>query len=395
MGTIQALKKYLVNGDEISDFQKEIASNITEFIDDVALYTIPFRILYEIINQIDSIAFVSAKQLIMNCKKHYGNIAFGLIGIIKIQPQNSSHAFEILSIFEELPLIQSINIPECQAMSQRIHELEMMIDEEEPGTFDVDWKACYEEKEAELQKLQSLQKESKMPDESNMPDENTDLPQTFTELVVYTIKSKDIEKFKFLYNCIPKDFIGPQKRPLFHTCCECNFLDAVKFMHSKGDVDVNERDNETGKTPLYLACWQAGVDMVSFLLSVGADPNIPNEKKSMFPIVVAAQMKKADVVNILLDAGADLNAGINGWRAIHSAAKHHSPEIIKILAAHGADLNTCSKEGPPIMVASKYGSLSACKALLELGANPKVSFRSNTPQTIAKTPEVAQLFEID
>lgn len=104
------------------------------------------------------------------------------------------------------------------------------------------------------------------------------------------------------------------------------------------------------------------LEMLRFLLAVGADPNFPNqhgETPLMFCQTLAAS-------RLLVKHGAELNArDKNGWTALL-----HSPKgkITRFLLEQGADANVVGKDGMTALIHSP--DLEATEALLAAGADP-------------------------
>jgi ankyrin repeat protein len=60
------------------------------------------------------------------------------------------------------------------------------------------------------------------------------------------------------------------------SCIKSNNLDELKSIYPENS-DVNKRHDE-GKTPLMYACEFQKLDVVKYLLSIGADPTIKDDK---------------------------------------------------------------------------------------------------------------------
>ena len=133
-----------------------------------------------------------------------------------------------------------------------------------------------------------------------------------------------------------------------HDACKAGDLAKVKALLAK-DSSLLQSKTEEGKTPLHMATGWGQVEIVTYLLSIGADINAVNN---------------------------------NGGNPIHVAASQNKPECARILVAHGAQIN--AKQGKtgatPIMIAVMKGNYDVAKVLIELGADV------NVPMTNGATP---------
>ena len=85
-----------------------------------------------------------------------------------------------------------------------------------------------------------------------------------------------------------------------------NDIEAVKNLLAAG-ADVNERDKQSGSTPLMMASSYTGyTEMVKLLLAHDADPNIQDKVYGTTALIAAAGVSK-EVVEMLLAKGADIN----------------------------------------------------------------------------------------
>jgi ankyrin repeat protein len=130
---------------------------------------------------------------------------------------------------------------------------------------------------------------------------------------------------------------------------------------------VNTQDDK-GWTPLALACTASSPTLIRFLLSQGADPEIPNHA---------------------------------GDRPIHIALKrplHRGPrdrrwgdpalELINL----GVDITAADAEGhKPLYLAAQFHNLSAARLLLAKSASPKeVDNKGQTPLSVCSSPKIAE-----
>ena len=86
-----------------------------------------------------------------------------------------------------------------------------------------------------------------------------------------------------------------------------NNIENVKQAVEDYNCDVNKLYGDSGY-PLHFHCRQQNTDIVKYLLSHGADPNIPDtDTFERLPLAIAAGRDNADIAKALINAGADIN----------------------------------------------------------------------------------------
>jgi ankyrin repeat protein len=129
---------------------------------------------------------------------------------------------------------------------------------------------------------------------------------------------------------------GLGETPLHYLAVE-NQLDSVRALVEHG-AQVNTL-NECGGTPLSEAASLGYVELVKYLLSVGAKLRIEGQKE---PILhEAVRSGSAELVNLFLEAGAEVNAANDiGETPLHLAAQDDKNlELVRVLIQSGADIN--------------------------------------------------------
>ena len=103
--------------------------------------------------------------------------------------------------------------------------------------------------------------------------------------------------------------------------------------------------NQTGATPLSLACVNGNSAIIELLLKAGVDVNAPLSKFNDTALMMAARTGKPDAVRVLLEHGAKVNAKETwgGTTALMWAVSEKHPAVVQLLASKGADLNMRSK----------------------------------------------------
>src|SRR6202012_2500508 len=137
-------------------------------------------------------------------------------------------------------------------------------------------------------------------------------------------------------------------------------------------------------------------DIVEYLLSSGADPNLPCGSKYGTILQTACVGGDVAIVRPLLDAGADINAqgGFYNTATIAAMSNEHF-DIAKLLISRGADMKLESSKGCPLYAAASTGDLKMVKMLLGIGQDINhVGFADGTPlygASLAGSGPVVQL----
>lgn len=114
-------------------------------------------------------------------------------------------------------------------------------------------------------------------------------------------------------------------------------LHELKKIISKDKSLVSEKST-LGFTPLYIASMEGHSDIVSYLLSQGADIEVKNHLEER-PLAKAVKFGHIEVARILIDNGAEVNAqDFQGLTALHWSISNGSLELVKLLVLNGADV---------------------------------------------------------
>ena len=194
-----------------------------------------------------------------------------------------------------------------------------------------------------------------------------------------------------------------------HDAASNRDLAGVQAELDKG-VDVDAKDEE-GWTPLHLAAYSDGKDIVELLIAVGADVNAKNNwigtpldwairgkhteiaellrkhggKSGVEDsIQVAASMGNIQAVKQHLAVGADVNVKADkfGITPLHLAVDGGHRETVELLIVNGADVNAKDNKGrTPLHFAVIFGHKEITELLIVNGAdiNAKVSDIGWTP----------------
>ena len=159
---------------------------------------------------------------------------------------------------------------------------------------------------------------------------------------------------------------GLGETPLHYLAVE-NQLSAVRALVEHG-AEVNTL-NDCGGTPLSEAASLGHVELVKYLLSVGAKLRIEGQKEPV--LHEAVRSGSAEMTGLLLEAGAEVNA-VNDIREtpLHLAAQDDKNlELARVLIQSGADINAKGLFDETVLaVAQRSGANGIAAELTQAGA---------------------------
>ncbi len=159
-----------------------------------------------------------------------------------------------------------------------------------------------------------------------------------------------------------------------HQAASGGSVDAVRAALSAG-ADANAPmpmgdPSRGGMTPLMLACFEGGPEVVKALLEAKArtEARSPDGRTAL---IYAAGWGNAAKVQMLLEAGATVDArASDGMTALMFAAARGDVECVAALVAAGARVDERNRwRQTALMAASRTGSLAKVQALLGAGAS--------------------------
>lgn len=131
-----------------------------------------------------------------------------------------------------------------------------------------------------------------------------------------------------------------------HSASSMGYLPLVKLLLDYSSQKINAREQQDGRTALLNAVFENHRELVSLLLSHGADPNISTIFGTT-PLMYAVEKCDTETVFQLLHEGALVNEidFLFGETALMIAAEHGSKDVVKLLIDHKAQLDIKDKEG--------------------------------------------------
>lgn len=177
----------------------------------------------------------------------------------------------------------------------------------------------------------------------------------------------------------------PMGYNLLHVAAILNATDQAHTIIDAKKYDINQRDDERGFAPLYIACNENDTAMVHVLLVAGADPGVAT-KKGTTPLIKAVQKENIYMVDLLLSHGAKIDQKniINDNTPLHAAIAKANSDIVSLLlsckASPNLDLEYCFT---PLMAAVQLDAcckhesancLRIVKALLDAGAKSDIAY---------------------
>lgn len=117
-----------------------------------------------------------------------------------------------------------------------------------------------------------------------------------------------------------------------------------------------EIENKELKTPLIQVIERGNIQMVQFLLNMGANPNTSTLIGGRTPIMIALFHGYIQIASLLVDKGASLTAiDVNNMTPIHYAVDSNNISSIKFCILQECNVNVQDNKGwTPLLRAGKY-----------------------------------------
>ncbi|MDO5969806.1 ankyrin repeat domain-containing protein [Flavivirga aquimarina] len=127
----------------------------------------------------------------------------------------------------------------------------------------------------------------------------------------------------------------------------------------KENPDIINSVNDSGHSPLILACYHGNEAVVKFLIEKVKDINESNDYGT--PLMAAVVKGNISITKLLLDKNVDVNiSDIKGTTALHYACMYQNIEMVTLLINANANYNIKNNVGKTAMdfaVATKNKSL--------------------------------------
>jgi len=200
-------------------------------------------------------------------------------------------------------------------------------------------------------------------------------PAATAEAVITDEEEKEIRRIKVLIQNSPDLINAGDTTPLQNAAAN-GYLKVAEFLLANG-ATVEATGKADFAPPLYIAASKGQKSMVELLLSKGASPE--GDRGGDSPLSVACENGFKSVAEVLIAHKANVNeAGANGKRALHLAARKDNAAMVEILLAAGADVEAKDNEGyTPLIHAASSDKTQAVSALLAHKANPNAASASN------------------
>jgi ankyrin repeat protein len=149
----------------------------------------------------------------------------------------------------------------------------------------------------------------------------------------YSLIFHNIECIKLLLRDSKCSLQDKNKKNALHYAVGTRNTEIVELI-LQNTTDIDSQDN-SGETPLHVACRLSLYDIVHVLLKHGANPNITEYERTSIPLHYACYNGHDKIVKILLDNGSDINApDYQGITPLHTCALYDKINIAQILLEH-------------------------------------------------------------
>ncbi|MFC1604420.1 ankyrin repeat domain-containing protein [Planctomycetota bacterium] len=184
---------------------------------------------------------------------------------------------------------------------------------------------------------------------------------------------------------------GEYPDTIYLTACKGD-LNGVKIWVDRG-TDVNRKD-EFGLSPLHWAVSVGSRDVTDYLIDVGANPNVEDDKQGATPLMLAHDALLAER---LISKGADVRLkSQTGTTALHIACIFGIKDLAELLIRSGADINARDNySATPLFRAAWGGYVGVIELLIEKGADVNLALDEGaTPISMANQRSNAEVVVI-
>eukprot|EP01119_Soliformovum_irregulare_P022792 TRINITY_DN785_c0_g1_i1.p1 TRINITY_DN785_c0_g1~~TRINITY_DN785_c0_g1_i1.p1 ORF type:complete len:573 (+),score=172.57 TRINITY_DN785_c0_g1_i1:60-1778(+) len=148
-------------------------------------------------------------------------------------------------------------------------------------------------------------------------------------------------------------------------------LTIVSFLLQLG-ADPNIECRTT--TPLYIACLHAETQIVEALLRYGANPNVLCTVREIAPIHLACAKGTLDVLDLLIKNGANTHVTSPKFgTSLHVTVTKNHQNVLKVLLNNNVPLNAVNSDGDTALhLATRYGFVDIVKILCQKSADASI-----------------------
>ena len=146
-------------------------------------------------------------------------------------------------------------------------------------------------------------------------------------------------------------------------------LDMVKFLVRLG-ARIDVLTSRTYSSPIIAAAEGGNLEIVQYLVKQGAQTKA-SDLRGATALIAAARMGHLDIVEYLVEGGDDINRkSFNGVTPLYHAALEGHLDVVKYLVEKGAEISVADKDGyTPLAGAALQGHLDVVQYLVEKGPN--------------------------
>lgn len=155
----------------------------------------------------------------------------------------------------------------------------------------------------------------------------------------------------------------------------------------EGKIYYEVEDETRPWTALMWASDHGNVEAVKFLLSKGADTEIPASNNGDTALIIATRAGNIEIIKLLLQHNANVNAkNREGFSALALAAEDNNLKMVEFLLTKGADVNNQNIwDETPLMIASDYGLTNMVKLLLDNSAQINMQTKDGATALLVAT----------
>ncbi|KAI3872646.1 hypothetical protein MKX03_014990, partial [Papaver bracteatum] len=126
-------------------------------------------------------------------------------------------------------------------------------------------------------------------------------------------------------------------RRAIHFVAAGGSVKVLKYLIEELKLNVDVKDGSR-KTPLYRAAIEGRLDVMEYLLQIGANPEIPDDS-NISPLHHVAMIGHKEIIPLLLSKGINVDVTNDFGSPIHYAATAGEHDTVKVLLDHGANPN--------------------------------------------------------